>query len=236
MSKLDPLKQIVVLKLKSIPPCRWSQCMASQISPLLHLTQTPLTMRVKTSKSSTTGWLAAWTRLYNCLDCSIVETCWWYLFDQVRLLQQAKQAFAGLPEMEDRSEDIAALKNRFKQNWLTDWLNPKNQRGMQYLHPGTKENWPTGRISTLLPWESLPKPRRGLNFLGDVSFKWFSFFWREGLPIHFVLQQPELWVRGQAQWKGIQTKGKSQPIDWKLQFWFFLEAGFPSVFRRERLQ
>ena len=34
-------------------------------------------------------------------------------FHQVRLLQQAKEAFAGgLPEMEDRSEDIAALKNR----------------------------------------------------------------------------------------------------------------------------
>ena len=34
-------------------------------------------------------------------------------FSQVRLLQQAKQAFAGgLPEMEDRSDDIAALKHR----------------------------------------------------------------------------------------------------------------------------
>ena len=33
--------------------------------------------------------------------------------DKVRLLQQAKDAFAGgLPEMEDRSEDIAALKKR----------------------------------------------------------------------------------------------------------------------------
>ena len=33
--------------------------------------------------------------------------------DKVRLLQQAKDAFAGgLPEMEDRSADIAALKKR----------------------------------------------------------------------------------------------------------------------------
>ena len=40
--------------------------------------------------------------------------CFYFtLFHQVRLLQQAKEAFAGgLPEMEDRSEDIAALKNR----------------------------------------------------------------------------------------------------------------------------
>ena len=36
--------------------------------------------------------------------------------------------------------------------------------------PGTKESSRTGRISTLLPWESLPRPRRGLNFLSDFSF------------------------------------------------------------------
>jgi len=41
--------------------------------------------------------------------------------DKVRLLQQAKQAFAGgLPEMEDRSDDIAALKHRYEGE-LADW-------------------------------------------------------------------------------------------------------------------
>ena len=45
----------------------------------------------------------------------MLQKCFGHIFFllQVRLLQQAKEAFAGgLPEMEDRSEDIAALKNR----------------------------------------------------------------------------------------------------------------------------
>ena len=57
-------------------------------------------------------------RMIGCMDKVFLEILWKkflrrYLSGQVRLLQQAKEAFAGgLPEMEDRSEDIAALKNR----------------------------------------------------------------------------------------------------------------------------
>ena len=54
-----------LIKVKIIPHRRWSRCRASQTSPRLRLTLTPLMMRVKTSKSSTTGWLAAWTRFLD---------------------------------------------------------------------------------------------------------------------------------------------------------------------------
>ena len=85
-------------------------------------------------------------------------------FSQVRLLQQAKQAFAGgLPEMEDRSDDIAALKHRWD-----DECNKVEQREMR--HPGTKENWQTGRRNTQLLWEMRRTPRRELDILGEISF------------------------------------------------------------------
>ena len=132
----------------------------------------------------------------------MLQKCFGHIFFllQVRLLQQAKEAFAGgLPEMEDRSEDIAALKNR----WHLCWAEQTSVR------PGTKGSSRTGRRDTLLPWESLPRPRRELNFLGDFSQDFYSCL-EMAFCYTFFLQQPELWAGWQAQWKGIQAEGKAE--------------------------
>ena len=90
-------------------------------------------------------------RMIGCMDkvfwiaVLYVETCWWYRFGQVRLLQQAKQAFAGgLPEMEDRSEDIAALKNRWRhdcEECSTSWLVGLVVGGTSWLGGPVDMNW-----------------------------------------------------------------------------------------------
>ena len=158
---------------------------------------------------------------------------------QVRLLQQAKEAFAGeIPEMEDRSEDIAALKNRWHQCRMWCIKSFGFGFGTRTLHlcwtkentefPGMKGSSRTGRISTLLPWESLPRLRRELNFLGDFFLLVWTFLlfwtWQSFLTLYSCSNQNfELGDRLNEKEYRLKVKHPTQP---RFGFMFFSGAGF----------